>query len=797
MAGWEIMDCFVLRSPGFAFGRLDALRSIPAVDAVERLAAAEAAVAGLQRRYSGLLDEICDREQRARAPRETFRALYGAARNVRRGAPISGGLPAGHDDLDAFAAAWDPALRAREAAAAEAEQAFAGALARARVALREATQDARFREAVWMSNPHMYETGLRSFDRHWVAEKRPSKTRQLERRLYAYLQRLCAKNETIGFFGPLNYGEFGPGEGVSYRRSQEPIRRRKVFVAYWAAAALASRIAAEPGVRAHLRPRRGTLRSSAQLDDAGLRALLERCDGSRDVAAIAAACERAAADALADVERLVMLGLVRLDLPIPPAELDPLAYVARFVDELPESCEARHRWAVALADLDAERTRFAAAGLDERREVLRRAERRFEELASTPARRGAGQMFEDRGLMYEECLGAVEELRLGAAHRQRIVAAVEPIAALCATAAQLRHQDLEHAARALLAEMGGRATFVGFLAAWRRQHPQLPPLPRAEGFSARLADLVQARCSDDGRVSRLTRADVEALCEPLTEQIVCSPDLMLAAPSVDALAAGEFQVVLGELHHGAQAAGWMLCFAEDDWGAQLARVLPSANGETPANLLLARRMKTAPPEFPGPSIAASAVSERAAQVELFELSVAIVDGRPRLLAADDRRLRIYPPCHDVPAALYAPFASLSYPLVGGVGVRLGAHTPRIEIAGAVYQRERWDVPASELPRLGASELELFRAVHDVRRAHGLPERVFVRAPGEPKPVYVDFANPIAVELLAQLAGQVDGDLAVSEMLPGPGDLWLQGEEGAYCCELRTVMSGPRVRETVA
>lgn len=795
MAGWEIMDRFVLRSPGFAFGRLDALRSAPAVDAVERLAAAEAAVVALQQRYTGLLDESCDREQRADAPRETFRALYGAARAVRRGAAISG-LPPGHDDLDAFAAAWEPALRAREEAAAEAELAFAAALASARAALRDVAHDSRFREAVWMSNAHMYETGLRSFDRHWVADRRPSKTRQLERRLYAYLQRLCAKNETIGFFGPLNYGDFGPGEGVSYRRSEQPIRRRKVFVAYWAAAALAAQIAVEPSVRPHLRPRRATLRSAAQLDDARLHALLERCDGSRDVAAIAAACERPAADVLADVERLVALGLVRLDLPIPPAELDPLAYVARLVDELPESCYAREPWAAALADLDAERTRFAAAGFDERRQVLRRTEQRFEELASTPARRAAGQMFEDRGLLYEECLGAVEELRLGAAHRRRIVAAVEPIAALCATAAQLRHQDLEDAARDLLAEVAGRATLVEFLAAWRRRHPQLPPLPRAERFATRLADLVEAR-SSDGRVSRLTSADIEALCEPLADQIVCSPDLMISAASLDALAAGDFRVVLGELHHGAQAAGWMLCFAERGWQEHLARVLPSANGETPANLVLARRMKTAPPEFPGPSIAASAVSERTAQMELSELSVALIDGRPRLLAAGDRRLRIYPPCHAVPAALYAPFASLSYPLVGGVGVRLGAHTPRIEIAGAVYQRERWDVPARELPRLGASELDLFRAVLDVKRAHGLPERVFVRALGEPKPVYVDFANPIAVELLAQLAGQTDGDLAVSELLPGPGDLWLQGEEGAYCCELRTVMSGPRVREAVA
>lgn len=792
--GWELMDRFVLRSPGFAFGRLDALRSSAAVDAVERLAMAEARVGALQARFAELLQRLCDREQDAGAARETFRTLYDLGRTVRRAGDVApsklAALPT-HAELTAFLRAWSEALQIREGAEVAAQDAFAAALTTARGALRGASEDPRFREAVWMSNPHMYETGLRSFDRHWTADRRPSKMRGLERRLYSYLQRLCAKNETISFFGPLNYGDFGPRAGVSYRRSASPIRRRRVFFAYWAAAALAAEIAAEPNVQPHLRPRRAPLRSANGLADARLRDVHARCDARRSVRAIAGDLDRSSGEVLDDVRRLVARKLVRLDLPIAPSLLDPLAHVAAFVDRLPTDCRPRERWAAALTAFEEDCEQFAGADLEQRQHILRRVERRFEELTETASRRAAGQMFRDRGLLYEECLGAIEELRLGPEHRRRVLDAVEPCVALCATVAQLRHDGLEAAACELVSELApARRTvpLIEFLAAWRRRHPQPPRCERAERLVARLGELVAA--ASDGSVCRLTKADLRPLCQAPHQHVVCSPDLMLAARGPDALAAGDFTVVLGELHHGAQAAGWMLCFADDGWRAEVERRLPPSNGETPANLLLGRRMKTAPPEFPGPSVGASAVSADGGQLDLSDLSVTILDGQPRLVTPDGERLRLYPPCYEVPDALFAPFASLSYPLVRGVTVVTGAHTPRIEVEGAVYQRERWDVPADAIPRLDAamSDFERFCAVHDVKRRMGWPERVFVRTPNEPKPVYVDFANCIAVELLCQLANQAEGPMTVSAMLPGPDELWLQGDDGPYCCELRTVMS---------
>jgi hypothetical protein len=64
---------------------------------------------------------------------------------------------------------------------------------------------------------------------------------------------------------------------------------------------------------------------------------------------------------------------------------------------------------------------------------------------------------------------------------------------------------------------------------------------------------------------------------------------------------------------------------------------------------------------------------------------------------------------------------------------------------------------------------------------------------EKKPVYVDFASPAYVEILAKIvrrtarAGEADQLIAVSEMLPAHGQLWLSDAEGQrYTSELRVI-----------
>ena len=76
------------------------------------------------------------------------------------------------------------------------------------------------------------------------------------------------------------------------------------------------------------------------------------------------------------------------------------------------------------------------------------------------------------------------------------------------------------------------------------------------------------------------------------------------------------------------------------------------------------------------------------------------------------------------------------PLVEMPPLRLGEHTPRVEVGPVVLQRERWEVTPAGVPAVGEARdaAALFVAVADARRVHGWPRFVFVGARGEPKPL---------------------------------------------------------------
>lgn len=69
----------------------------------------------------------------------------------------------------------------------------------------------------------------------------------------------------------------------------------------------------------------------------------------------------------------------------------------------------------------------------------------------------------------------------------------------------------------------------------------------------------------------------------------------------------------------------------------------------------------------------------------------------------------------------------------------------------------------------------------------MPRWVFIKSDQEPKPVLVDFENPLAVDLLNKQARQATR-LTVSEMRPSPDELWLRDDRGTFTCELRTSFS---------
>jgi len=124
------------------------------------------------------------------------------------------------------------------------------------------------------------------------------------------------------------------------------------------------------------------------------------------------------------------------------------------------------------------------------------------------------------------------------------------------------------------------------------------------------------------------------------------------------------------------------------------------------------------------------------------------------------------------------------------------HWPRVAAGRVVLFRERWVFRKGEWPKppgRGDDLLPFGRAVLRWRERFRLPRHVFVHSSKEPKPRYVDCGSPVFLDLLrrdlAALADETDATLHVTEMFPGPGDLFVTDGAGAYAAEFLVQLDG--------
>jgi hypothetical protein len=109
------------------------------------------------------------------------------------------------------------------------------------------------------------------------------------------------------------------------------------------------------------------------------------------------------------------------------------------------------------------------------------------------------------------------------------------------------------------------------------------------------------------------------------------------------------------------------------------------------------------------------------------------------------------------------------------------HMERITVGRTVYRRESWRIPIGDCPTDPV-------ALAGWARDHGIPRRVFVRMPDEPKPTYLDVESSVLGRVFCrQIRRRADSPeqlVAVSEMLPRPEDCWLELDGERYTSELR-------------
>ncbi|MFI0723504.1 lantibiotic dehydratase [Streptomyces sp. NPDC021224] len=802
---WRLVPRFLLRRAGFGFDLLEPVGDARAADAA---AAYRAAVRACETARQELLRRrlpAAVAAARAAEDGTALRALSALRSAAGRRRPPGGKaallerpFPA---ELTAAVDGYTLALAERGRAADRLTAALGDERDERPTRLRGCL-DTPVLDAVLQLAPSFYDSLVRWADQqHATGGAREG---ALLRRLYLYLQRLAAKNETTSFFGPLVHGFVVPEDSGVRFGPQAPggVRRTEAFLAFWAVDALARRIAADPLVR----PRIPVERVAAVRVDGEVLGLptgkrvrltpaLARLAACVDGTACAGDLARAAELPVAETDRLLAtlerLGAVRVrpepasTAPLPFGELLAFADVHAAGTGWPERLRALH---------DRLERYGRAPDPAARRTELDALERMFTDIAAVPPRRSGGRMYADRMVAYLDCEGDLGPVRLGADLAERITAELAPVLDLGALFGEQLHRAHQRLASEVLEAAGVPSmpydAFVRAIGASAASGGLAPHLAAARDLHDRLAALVRDRTRDG--VAVLAPQELRALGAPDRRPRFASPDILLRGETDGGADHGGPGLVLGEVHPYMFAWGSQGRFSPDPEGLQrdCAADLEPWGGRAAMATVLRRRAHKGlvSAAFPGRFVEVTARSGAAGRsVPVTALHVERdASGRVRLLEGD-RELVLYAGENDHPhLAAFAPPPALRLPLV-----RFGDEAPRVVVGGLVVQRAcRW-LPARLIAPPGGtpSAAAAYLRVQELRATRGLPRWVYARISSEPKPVCLDLDAPLAVEVLVTLAAAAGEEpVALTEMLPEPGSLWLHRQGRPTTSELRIALT---------
>ncbi|QUQ64540.1 lantibiotic dehydratase [Kutzneria sp. CA-103260] len=684
-----------------------------------------------------------------------------------------------------------------------------------------------FRSAVAWQNRTVLETAVAPFLR-WdpATAKRASMVRQRAELVAHYWQRFCVKNDTIGFFGPVGWGAWDDGvEGLATEPGTGLVATTEVYFSSWAVDAVARSLDADPELRPWIAPRRvpylrlgrGSVTMPglrAQATDEVQAQLLELCDGTRPVGVLAREAsgklgrELTEADVTEVLEGMRRARWIVWRLEV-PAGAHPERQLRAVLDRVGDP-EVRDRALQRLQILEDGRHRLREVYGDADRlvEAMAALEEDFAALTRTAAQREkGGRTAPCRSVVYSDCRRSAT-VRLGTG----LVDELTPLA-LCLTAARWmtsRYADVVGARiREVYERLRERNGQVDLASLWFATLPAPHPDAVADAeqvqseLRERWARIVDAPPS--ARRVRLRSADIaekvrDEFGEPAPAWWMAryySPDVLIVAKDENAVARGEYELVLGELHCAMNTVAQSLF-------AMQHKDIRELFAETTQDFPGPRLTPMLPNELPH----RGSVRNRQALMRDQDYYVAFVDHtidplRPRtVMSADiqvedrDGQLTAVLPDGSEFDLLHAYGHALTNQVMDKFTVRPDAdHSPRITVDRMTMARETWRFAAGD-EDLGFAEEKIearrFVRAGQWRRRHGLPRFVFVVSPAEPRPYYVDFDSPVYVAIFAKSLRRLarrdpSAKVRISEMLPDPTQTWLTDAEGSrYTAELRFV-----------
>lgn len=696
------------------------------------------------------------------------------------------------------------------------ERAYADAAAGSSRELREVARDPRFREAVLWQNAHAVRTGIDPLLASAPGAS-DSKTRQRERLVASYLQRYATKNDSIGFFGPIGWGVYDDhAPELEVCPGPRLVGARAVYFEHWCVAAVADALAALPGIRPWLRPRRSPLvrleaGALVHLDrvepvDELTARVLALAGGELTARALAARAGAPEPAVLARLAELADQGAVRWRLDVPTVGQPFERHLWATVDAI-EDPAVRGPARAMLEELEQARARVAGAAGDPPglEAALGQLAATFERHTGARATRNAGALYGGRTLVYEDCrrdchVAIGRGLRAHLARSLALLLAssrwVSAALARCyeaelvalfralrpAGAAALPFPVFWAAAAAMFPRVGGAAppavseVLADYQARWRRVLPWAPGARRIERTLEEIAPRVRAEFAAPGPGFPSARHH--------------SPDVMIAAPDAEAVRRGDYLLVVGEVHSCINTLEQELFVQEhparEELLAALAEDLPSGRLAPVVPAALASRCQATP--YSRHPLDVAIEFDDAASWRPAAQTLAIAD-----LVIEE---------HGASLRVRTRDGARAWDLAGAFDCVLGQvdlppfapepHAPRVTVDRLVIARETWRFEAAELPfaRL-ASACDRFVETRRWAQHHGLPRFAFFKTSAEGKPAFLDLDAPVLVEQFLKLARNGER-VTVVEMLPTPDQCWLADERGdRYTAELRTVAVDPR------
>jgi hypothetical protein len=277
-----------------------------------------------------------------------------------------------------------------------------------------------------------------------------------------------------------------------------------------------------------------------------------------------------------------------------------------------------------------------------------------------------------------------------------------------------------------------------------------------------------------------------------------SPDIMIAAASPADVERGHFLLVLGEIHLATNTLDGRLWVGQHPDPARLVAAEQADRG--PERIVPIRAKdhpdmtsRLSPPSAmlgPGQLYWSAAITDSFDPPE----SDTVIPGAAMTVArrGEDLVVRVAPSGIELDFFEVIGDAMVDVVVDAFQPVARSVHRPRITIDRFVLSREQWTFRVADSGwAFARDEQERYRLARCWRREHQLPERVFYRVPAELKPTAADFRSLVLVNLLARHIRQTKeaghAEFTVTEMLPGPGQLWLTDRHGRrYSSELRII-----------